>query len=192
MTLVDAGPAEPCAISTSCGQMEGYVHDLHSPHHPLSYVTPVVGFNALDQQAPSTSFTVRLPATGAYVWSVGGEPSMDEFGRDVPEPYRFSITVDPGDSQVLPTPPTVVRAPRDRVSLPAWEHAIVRARCVVGRVVYVHSRLRRGRVISVLPRAGAPLARGTRFTIVVSSGPRAHRHHRHRARHRHHRTRSRR
>lgn len=179
MTLVDTGPSEPCAFPTSCGQIIGYLYE--NSRHPLSHVTPTLSHNTLGYPTASTTFTVRLPATVTYVWDVAGEPSRDQFGRNVPEPYGFGISVAPGNAQVLGAPPTVVRAPRARGSLGAWRRAVVRAHCVVGGVLHVHSRVRRGQVIGVIPKAGTELAAGTRVYIIVSAGrstPRARVHRR--------------
>lgn len=73
-------------------------------------------------------------------------------------------------TRVVPAPPACV-VPRLRLkTVPQARRALTQARCRLGRVKRVRSRVRRGRVIAQGRRARTRLPVGTRISIVVSRG----------------------
>ena len=80
--------------------------------------------------------------------------------------------LDPGppeDPGVAGIPHCTVPALRG-VQLAAAKHRVLGARCTVSAVMRKHSSVRKGRVVSVVPRPGTVLADGTGVLLMVSSG----------------------
>jgi hypothetical protein len=104
--------------------------------------------------------------------------------RDLGSVLRIVVTMTnaAGSVRAESAPRTVVTGPRApaRVrcivprlrlkTVPAARRALNRARCRLGRVSRVRSRVRRGRIVSQSRRAGRRLPVGTRVNVVVSRG----------------------
>jgi PASTA domain len=75
----------------------------------------------------------------------------------------------PEDPGVTGIPHCTVPAVRG-VQLASAKRRVIGARCTVTAVVRRHSTVRKGRVASVVPRAGTVLAEGTGVVLIVSSG----------------------
>jgi hypothetical protein len=84
-------------------------------------------------------------------------------------PARMLTPGPPEDPGVTGVPHCIVPAVRG-VQLAAAKRRIVGARCTVSTVMRKHSSVRKGRVASVVPRAGTVLAEGTGVVLIVSSG----------------------
>ena len=75
----------------------------------------------------------------------------------------------PEDPGVSAIPHCTVPAVRG-VQLAAAKRRVIGARCTVSAVMRRHSSVRKGRIASVVPRAGTVLAEGTGVVLIVSSG----------------------
>lgn len=75
----------------------------------------------------------------------------------------------PEDPGVTGIPHCTVPAVRG-VELAAAKRRVSGARCTVSAVMRRRSSVRKGRVASVVPRAGTVLAEGTGVVLIVSSG----------------------
>jgi hypothetical protein len=75
----------------------------------------------------------------------------------------------PEDPGVTAIPHCTVPAVRG-VPLAAAKKRVLGARCTVSAVTRRHAGVRKGRVASVVPRAGTVLADGTGVVLIVSSG----------------------
>jgi PASTA domain-containing protein len=75
----------------------------------------------------------------------------------------------PEDPGVTGIPHCTVPAVRG-VQLAAAKRRVLGARCSVSAVMRKRSSVRKGRVASVVPRAGTVLAEGTGVILIVSSG----------------------
>jgi hypothetical protein len=87
-------------------------------------------------------------------------------------PTAPARSFDPGppeDPGVAGIPHCTVPAVRG-VQLVAAKRRVSGARCTVSAVMRRHSSVRKGRVASVVPRAGTVLAEGTGVVLIVSSG----------------------
>jgi hypothetical protein len=87
-------------------------------------------------------------------------------------PTAMGLSLGPGppeDPGVTGIPHCTVPAVRG-VQLAAAKRRVLGARCTVSAVVSRHSSVRKGRVASVVPRAGTVLANGTGVVLIVSSG----------------------
>ena len=75
----------------------------------------------------------------------------------------------PEDPGVTGIPHCTVPAVR-AVPLATAKKRVLGARCTISAVTRRHSDVRKGRVVSVVPRAGTVLADGTGVVLIVSSG----------------------
>jgi PASTA domain-containing protein len=84
-------------------------------------------------------------------------------------PAQMLDPAPPEDPGVTGIPHCTVPAVRG-VQLAAAKRRVLGARCSVSAVMRKRSSVRKGRVASVVPRAGTVLAEGTGVILIVSSG----------------------
>lgn len=147
---------------------------------------------ALSNLSPGTTYHYRFVARSSQGTAIGADRAFTTLGVAQPPPSVApspAVAPPPPPSPVGPpppppaagrvTPPRILRCvvPNLRGKPLAAAKALVRRRsCANGKVTRAYSRkVRKGRVISQRPRAGARLRRGAKINLLVSRGARARR-----------------
>jgi hypothetical protein len=154
--------------------------------------TPKVG--QMLTAAPGT-WSGTAPITFGYQWqscdragascvAVAGQTTSRYLisSSDTGSTFRVVVTASnvAGSASATSAPTAVVPAAPARCIVPRLKGKTLakarsllrRAHCVLGRVSYVRSSLRRGLIVSQRPRAGASRPRGTKVRVIVSRGHR--------------------
>jgi Tol biopolymer transport system component len=121
--------------------------------------------------------------TGAFCVEIPGETSSTYLvtSSDAGSTFRVVVTASnvaghtsatSAATAAVPMPPPCLVPKLKGKTVTKARTLLHHAHCVLGRISYAHSQIRRGRIASQRPHAGATRPRGTKVSVVVSRGPR--------------------